>query len=244
VRVSPVTVSELHALIGTYVQRRQKALILNANAHCLNLAYERQWLRRFLNNAEIVFCDGAGVILAARILGFRIPERITYAEWIWPLAGFAAPRGITFFFLGARPGVAVKAAARLRERYPALRVIGTHHGFFDKEPNSLENVGVVQRINALRPNILVVGFGMPRQERWLMENWPDIEANIALTGGGVFDYVSGELKRAPLWMTEHGLEWLGRLVIEPRRLWMRYLIGNPLFLLRVLRQRLGWLTHC
>jgi N-acetylglucosaminyldiphosphoundecaprenol N-acetyl-beta-D-mannosaminyltransferase len=82
---------------------------------------------------------------------------------------------------------------------------------------------------------------MPLQERWLMENWDHIDANVALTGGAVFDYVSGELQRAPRWMTDNGLEWLGRLLIEPRRLWKRYLIGNPLFIWRVLKQRLGLL---
>ena len=98
------------------------------------------------------------------------------------------------------------------------------------------------RTNAVKPNILIVGFGTPLKERWLMENWDRIEVNVALTGGAVFDYVSGELRRAPRWMTDHGLEWLARLIIEPCRLWKRYLIGNPLFLWRVLKQRLGLLS--
>jgi N-acetylglucosaminyldiphosphoundecaprenol N-acetyl-beta-D-mannosaminyltransferase len=194
-----------------------------------------------LNSAEIVFCDGAGVVLGARILGNHIPQRITYADWTWQLAEFAEPRGFTLFFLGARPGVADKAAANLKARYPDLRIVGTHHGYFDKTPGSAENEAVIEQINTVRPNILIVGFGMPLQERWLMENWDRIDANVALTGGAVFDYVSGELQRAPRWMTDNGLEWLGRLLIEPRRLWRRYLIGNPLFLWRVLKQRLGLL---
>jgi N-acetylglucosaminyldiphosphoundecaprenol N-acetyl-beta-D-mannosaminyltransferase len=189
----------------------------------------------------LVFCDGAGVMLGARLLGHHIPERITYADWIWQLAEFAEPRGFTFFFLGARPGVADKAAASLKARYPALRVVGTHHGYFDKTPGSAENEAVIEQINAVKPNILIVGFGMPLQERWLRDNWDHIDANVALTGGAVFDYVSGELQRAPRWMTDNGLEWLGRLLIEPRRLWKRYLIGNPLFIWRVLKQRLGLL---
>jgi N-acetylglucosaminyldiphosphoundecaprenol N-acetyl-beta-D-mannosaminyltransferase len=210
---------------------------LNVNANCLNLAYGNDWLRSFINSAETVFCDGAGVILGARILGYRTPQRITYADWIWQLAQFAEPRGFTFFFLGARPRVADKAAARLKERFPNLRIAGCHHGYFDKTPSSAENEAVIWRINAVRPNILIVGFGMPLQERWLMENWERIEANVALTGGAVFDYVSG----APRWMSDHGLEWLGRLIIEPRRLWKRYLTGNPIFIWRVLKQRLGLL---
>jgi N-acetylglucosaminyldiphosphoundecaprenol N-acetyl-beta-D-mannosaminyltransferase len=137
--------------------------------------------------------------------------------------------------------VADKAAANLKARFPDLRIVSTHHDYFDKTPGSAENEAVIEQINAVKPNILIVGFGMPLQERWLMENWDHIDANVALTGGAVFDYVSGELQRAPRWMTDNGLEWLGRLLIEPRRLWKRYLIGNPLFIWRVLKQRLGLL---
>lgn len=240
VQITPLSVSQLHDSLENYIRQDQKALVLNVNVNCLNLAYEQTWLRSFLNTAKITFCDGAGVILGARSLGYRIPQRITYADWIWQLAKFAEPRGFTFFFLGARPGVAEQAATSLRKRFPDLRIVGTYHGYFDKTPGNQENEAVIQQINAVRPNILIVGFGMPLQERWLKENWDRIDANIALTGGAVFDYVSGELRRAPRWMTDHGLEWLGRLIIEPRRLWKRYLLGNPLFLWRVFKQKIGY----
>lgn len=241
VQVSALTVTRLHAYIGTYIRQDQRALVLNVNANCLNLAYKQPWLCNFLNTADVVFCDGAGVILGVRLLGHHPPRRITYADWMWQLAEFAEPRGFTFFFLGARPGVADGAAACLKARFPNLRIVGTDHGYFDKTPGSPGNEAALKKINAVKPSILIVGFGMPLQERWLMENWDRIEANVALTGGAVFDYVSGELRRAPRWMTDHGLEWLGRLIIEPRRLWRRYLVGNPLFLYRVLMQRLGLL---
>ena len=166
-----------------------------------------------------------------------MPQRITYADWIWQLAEFAEARNFSLFFLGAQPGVADRAAARLKERFPRLRIVGTQHGYFSKEAGNAENESVVDRINRLRPNILIVGFGMPLQERWLMDNWDRIQADIGLTGGAVFDYVSGEVPRTSSWMTDHGLEWLGRLIIEPRRLWRRYLIGNPLFIWRVMKQR-------
>lgn len=241
VRIHLLDVPLLHECISEFIQNDRHALVLHANVNCLDLAYRYGWLRDFLNRADLVFCDGSGIIIGARILGYHIPQRITYADWAWQLAEFAESRGLTFFFLGARPGVADKAAARLHDRFPGLRIVGTHHGYFDKTAGSSENEAVIQIINTVKPNILIVGFGMPLQERWLMENWDRIEANVALTGGAVFDYVSGELHRAPRWMTDHGLEWLGRFIIEPRRLWKRYLIGNPLFLGRVIKQRLGLL---
>jgi N-acetylglucosaminyldiphosphoundecaprenol N-acetyl-beta-D-mannosaminyltransferase len=241
VRVAGLTVSALHAHIASYIQARRKALVLHVNVHGLNLAYTQPWLRAFLNGADLVFCDGAGVVLGARILGHSIPQRITYADWMWQLAEFAAPQKLTFFLIGASPGVVDKAADRLRDRFPSLRIVGTHHGYFDKTPGNPQNEAVIQQINAVRPDILVVGFGMPLQEHWLLENWGRIDAHVALTAGAVFDYISGELRRAPRWMTSHSMEWLGRLLIEPRRLGGRYLVGNPLFLGRVVKQRLGLL---
>ncbi len=235
IRIDPVTVDQLHAYMADLIVRDDKALVLNVNVHCMNLAYENPWLRNFLNSAEMVFCDGAGVRLGGKLKGESLPKRITYADWVWQLAAFAEPLGWTFYFLGAKPGVAQKAADALRERHPALKVVGTHDGYFSHDPNSAENQAVIDEINALKPNILMMGMGMPLQEKWLMENWQQVDANIALTGGAVFDYVSGELQRAPRWMTDNGLEWLGRLLIEPKRLWQRYVVGNPLFLYRVWR---------
>jgi N-acetylglucosaminyldiphosphoundecaprenol N-acetyl-beta-D-mannosaminyltransferase len=235
VGVDPLTVEELHAEIGCLVRSGERGgLVLNVNAHCLNLCYEDPKLRDFLNGAEVVFCDGAGVTLAARILGRRIPERITYANWAWRMAAFAATQGFSLYFLGARPGVAQEAARRLKERYPNLKIVGVRHGYFE---HSAENEAIVQEINAAAPNILLVGLGMPLQERWLMENRRNLDVGVALTGGAIFDYVSGTLSRGPRFLTENGFEWLARLLAEPRRLWRRYLLGNPLFLLRVFRQR-------
>jgi N-acetylglucosaminyldiphosphoundecaprenol N-acetyl-beta-D-mannosaminyltransferase len=236
VGVDPLTVEDLHAEVGRLVRSRERGLVLNVNAYCLNLCYEDPKLRDFLNSAEVVFCDGAGVMLAARILGRRIPARITYADWIWQLADFAAAQGFSLYLLGARPGVAQAAARRLRECYPDLEIAGVRHGYFD---HSAGSEGVVEEIAAAAPDILLVGLGMPLQERWLMKNWQRLDVRVALTGGAVFDYTSGRLRRGPRLLTDYGFEWLVRLLIEPRRLWRRYLIGNPLFLLRVLKQRLG-----
>ncbi|MBP9501070.1 MAG: WecB/TagA/CpsF family glycosyltransferase [Candidatus Promineofilum sp.] len=237
VQVHPLTVAELHAQLADLIEEGKRAQVLNVNVHGLNLAAQNPWLQDALNDAEIVFCDGAGVILGARLLGHHIPERITYADWMWQLGEFAAEHGYTLYFLGAGPGVAQRAAERMQERIPKLKIIGTRDGYFEKETGHPENEAVIREINEKRPNILVVGMGMPVQERWLHDNWGRIDANIALTGGAVFEYLSGNLRRAPTWMTNNGLEWLGRLVIEPGRLWQRYLVGNPVFLARVLRER-------
>jgi N-acetylglucosaminyldiphosphoundecaprenol N-acetyl-beta-D-mannosaminyltransferase len=236
VGVDRLTVEGLHAELARLVRRR-RGVVLNANAHCLNLCHEDEGLRGFFAAADVVFCDGAGVRLAARMLGDHLPERITYADWLPRLAALAEERGFSLFFLGARPGVAGEAARRLRASHPDLRIVGVRHGYFDHWARSPENGSVVAEINAARPDVLLVGLGMPLQERWLMENLHGLDVGVALTGGAVFDYASGRLRRGPRLLTDNGLEWLARLIVEPRRLWRRYLLGNPLFLARVIRQR-------
>lgn len=240
VTVHSLDVATLHNLIRESIQTQRHVIMSNVNAHGLNLTFREPWLREFFNTrSEIVWSDGAGVLLAARLLGSSLQCRITYADWIWQFATYAEAHDMTLFFLGSKPGVADRAAAKLKQAHPRLAIAGTHHGYFDKQHDSDASRRVVELINRCRPHVLIVGFGMPLQERWLYENWDQINANVALTGGAVFDYVSGELARAPQWMNHSGLEWLGRLIIEPKRLWRRYLIGNPLFVTRVLGQRLG-----
>jgi N-acetylglucosaminyldiphosphoundecaprenol N-acetyl-beta-D-mannosaminyltransferase len=219
------------------IGREEKTVVLSANVHAFNLAYEQSWLRDFFNQADLIRLDGDGVRLGARLLGKALPPRMTWADFIWDLAAFAAPPGYRFFFLGGRSGVAQEAAGRLQSRYPSLPVVGVHHGFFNKTAGHPENEAVLKLIAATRPDILLVGMGMPLQERWIQANQERLEATVTMTAGALFDYVSGRLQRPPTLFTEHGLEWLGRLFIEPRRLWRRYLLGNPLFLWRVLRQR-------
>ena len=239
VGVDPITIEELHAEIERLARRGERGTVLNVNANCLNLLYGSPALREFFAAADVVFCDGSGVMLAARLLGKRLPARITYADWAWQLAAFAEAEGLSIFLLGAEPGVARRAAQHLLARHPSLRISGVRHGYFDNTPGSPENEAVLREINTTRPDLLLVGLGMSLQERWLMQNRDRLEAGVALTGGAVFDYVSGGLRRGPPLLTDNGFEWLGRLLLEPRRLWRRYLLGNPLFLLRVLRQRLG-----
>jgi N-acetylglucosaminyldiphosphoundecaprenol N-acetyl-beta-D-mannosaminyltransferase len=237
VKVLALTVESLHRLIASAIQADRKILLPNVNAHALNLAYEQPWLRQFFNQADAVFPDGSGALFAARFQGSGFRERITYADWMWQLAGLCSEQGFSLYLLGGREGVAAEAAQALSRANPELQVAGTHHGYFDKTRGAPENNAVLEEINRLRPDILLVGFGMPLQERWFKENWSDLHVRVGLTSGAAFDYVAGRLRRPPRLLTEHGLEWLGRLLIEPGRLWRRYLIGLPKFTWRALFHR-------
>jgi N-acetylglucosaminyldiphosphoundecaprenol N-acetyl-beta-D-mannosaminyltransferase len=237
VRIHNISLSELLDLIKGMTISERKYIIANVNVHAMNLAYQFDWFRTFLNSSSVVFCDGIGVKWGARLLGLNIKHRYTPPDWISDLCNTCVQNDFSIFFLGSLPGVAEKAAHQLRTRFPNLNVAGTFHGYFDKTKGSLENEAVISKINSVSPDILFVGFGMPLQESWLRENWDRIESNVAITGGALFDYISGTVRRAPPWMTEHGLEWFGRLLVEPKRLWRRYILGNPIFFWRVLLHR-------
>ena len=237
-QVQSHTYESLNEAIGQRIHCGGHDIVPNVNVFFANLSWRRPWLRDLFNSSPINFCDGAGIQLAARILGDRIAVRITYGDWFASLAEFCRRRKFRLYFLGGRPGVAAEASRRVTSSYPGLVIAGTHHGYFDKSRQSAENTEVVADINRCRPEILLVALGMPLQEEWLAQNWHQLDAGVALTGGAILDYLSGSMRRPPAWLCGCGMEWLGRLLIEPRRLWKRYLLGNPLFLMRILRQRL------
>lgn len=236
VGIDTLTLEQLLDCILLTVAQDRRLLIAHANITGLNLAYEQAWLRDFYNRCDRVYCDGMGVMLAARWLGQPIPVRYTLADWVWPLAERVAQQGASLYLLGNPPGVAERAAWALQQRFPTLSIAGTRHGLFDKTPDSQENLAVIQQVNAARPDILLVGFGMPLQERWLVENWPNLNVKVAITCGALFEYLSGDLRRGPRWMTQSYLEWLARLLISPRRYLRRYLRDLPLFAFRVAMQ--------
>ncbi|MGD9632904.1 MAG: WecB/TagA/CpsF family glycosyltransferase [Pirellulales bacterium] len=238
-QLSPVSVDELHRYIGEVIEQRQRALILHLNVHCVNLCQKYRWFKDFINQAHLVFCDGDGVRWGAKMLGLSAPPKITYDRWIWQLAELADKNGYRVYFLGGEPGVAAAAAERIGQRFPQLKFVGTQHGYFDKSGS--ENEQAIAAINEARPDILVLGFGMPIQEQWLRDNWQQIEAHVMLTGGAVFDYASGRARRAPAWMIRLNLEWLYRFSQEPKRLFKRYLWGNPYFMWKIMQAK--WLPR-
>jgi N-acetylglucosaminyldiphosphoundecaprenol N-acetyl-beta-D-mannosaminyltransferase len=236
IKVNLITHEELNHAIGQIIRRGEKELILNVNINAINQALTHPFMKDMLNRARIVFCDGYGVILGGKILGVDIPERFTPADWLWDLSAVCEREGYSFYFLGGREGIGAKAADKLRERYPGLRIVGVRNGYFPKE--GPENEEVIREINAARPDILLVGFGMPLQEQWLSDNWEKIRAHVALPVGALFEFISGTVRRAPRWMADNGLEWLFRYLLEPRRMFVRYIIGNPLFIARVIKERI------
>jgi N-acetylglucosaminyldiphosphoundecaprenol N-acetyl-beta-D-mannosaminyltransferase len=208
--------------------------VMYVNAHVLNQSQENPRLRRALEDADLVYCDGYGVRLAAKALEVQVPHRMTGADWIWGLAALCEQAGQSIYLLGSEPGVAREASHILQRWYPRLHVTGAHHGYFEVDSPHAERV--IEDINARRPDIVLVGMGTPKQELWVQRNASRLEADVLWTVGALFDYVSGRVPRAPSWLADNGMEWIFRLAIEPQRMWRRYLLGNPVFISRVLSQ--------
>ncbi len=240
ITVHEVTATGVLDFMDASIRSGRQAVILHANAFAANLAARDAALRQALNEAQMVFCDGDGIRLGCRILGLSVPPKVTYARWL-PLAGAWCERhGHSIYFLGGRPGVAEQAARRYQERFPRIRIAGTHHGYFDK--SGAESDAVVTEINRARPDVLLVCFGMPIQEHWVRLHAPRLATHVLLTGGAALDYAAGTAVPTPDLMVRLKLEWLYRLWKEPRRLFTRYVVGNPEFLLRVFCERASrWL---
>ena len=223
----------LRRIIG-FTEGNERKRVAYVNAHVINQSFDIPEVRRALISSDVVYCDGYGVRLAAKALDAEIPHRMTGADWIYGLAALCELAGQSVYLLGAEPGVTAEAARRLGRWYPRLQIAGTHHGYFDI--GSAHDDRVVEDINACRPDIVLVGMGTPKQELWVQRNAERLDADVLWTVGALFDYVSGRVPRAPGWLADNGLEWIFRLAIEPQRMWRRYLLGNPVFISRVMTQ--------
>lgn len=236
VGVHPVTTSQLVQTLVSWTSETRPRRAYHVNAHSLNLAQEDPVFRNSLNSADLVYCDGYGAKWAASMLGNPLPERMTPPDWIDSYLDLLDP-GTRLFLLGDRTSVVSRCAEAIARRHGHLLVAGAHHGFFDS--TTTENEEVVDRIRRSNPHVLLVGMGMPRQEKWIESNMDATQASLSIAVGALFQYYVGAKRRAPKWMTDRGLEWLGRLVVDPRYTYRRYLRGNPRLVATVLRARLA-----
>ena len=234
VRVHAVTMTETLAWIEAAVAARAPRQICTGNPEFLMAARRDREFFDVLNRADLVVPDGVGLLMAARWLGARLPERVAGSDLIYRIAERAAQRGWSIYFLGAAEGVAARGAKKLRALYPELNVAGTFAG----SPQAEEEAAIVARVRAARPDILLVAYGAPQQDKWIARNKERLGAPVSIGVGGAFDFVAGEAHRAPRWIQQLGLEWLHRLWRQPRRA-RRIFAAVVLFPLAVLRRGRG-----
>jgi N-acetylglucosaminyldiphosphoundecaprenol N-acetyl-beta-D-mannosaminyltransferase len=223
--------TDVLGFVSASINAKRPVTIGYVNVHVLNLAAKNPRLHKFLQDLDLCYCDGRGVQWAARFLGKDLPQRMTGADWIYPLCAEAQARGWRLGWVGGEYGITAEATRRLERQYPHLEIVVTDHGF-----RTGDLAQTIARINATKPDILLVGMGSPRQESWVAQHREALDSPVVWCLGATADYVSGQIARGPKWLTEHH-EWLARLVVEPRRLFQRYMIGNPTFFLRMLRRR-------
>ncbi len=204
-----------------------------AHSKSLNAAYQDASFRRLLNSADLTYSDGISVVWAGKFLSGRPFCKITGADWIYDYASVAAQGAIRTYFLGSRPGIARLAADILKKTYPGLPIVGAWDGFFQEKSEA----DVLQDIAHTHPQVVFVGMGAPLQEKWIAAHREEIQAPVCWAVGALFDFVTGAESRVPTWMNKLALEWLWRFLIDPSGKWNCTLIGNPLFVLRVLRQK-------
>ncbi len=224
VRVDDVTEDEAVLLADAMVRSGGRHQIVTVNPEFVIEAGRNPAFAAALEGADLATPDGVGLLLAARYLGTPLRGRVTGVELTHRLAALSAQRGYRLFLLGAAPGVAQAAALSLQRHYPGLSIAGTFAG----SPDPRHAPFLRQLIVAARPHILLVAYGHPRQDVWIARNQPYLNVPLAIGVGGVFDYLSGRVPRAPAWMCRAGFEWLYRLLRQPGR-WPRIIDAVPRF---------------
>jgi len=235
--IDQIILPELLERVNYSIATARKIKIMYANIHTMNLSFSNLDHRRALCSADMVYCDGEGVRWGARLQGKFLPQRMTGADWIYDLCEMCEEKSYSLYLLGGEDGVSDEAAKILQERFPNLRIAGTHYGYFPKDFK--KNDRVIASINKKSSDILLVGFGSPLQEKWIDENFEKVNSCVVWAVGAVVDFVSGKVPRGPRWMLDNGMEWLFRLIIEPRKMWKRYIIGNIIFFTRIIKERLS-----
>ena len=230
----------IERIIDQAVEGVLPSYVVTPNAqHVLSLQRDADF-RDIYEKAFLAVPDGVSLLWSAKFLQTPLNGRVNGTDLFEELSAVAEKKGLKIFLLGGRPGAAEAAKKTLLSRHPDLKIVGTHcppYGF-ESQPEELALIN--SKIKAAAPDILFVGLGAPKQEKWIYDNYQELRVPVSLGIGVSFELVADMVQRAPLWMQKFGLEWLFRLIVEPKRLWKRYVMGNPQFMWLVLKQRLGF----
>ncbi|MCC7053619.1 MAG: WecB/TagA/CpsF family glycosyltransferase [Gemmatimonadaceae bacterium] len=214
------------------VNRRQGGAIFTPNVDHVVMADQHAGLRRAYRRASLSFADGMPLVWTSRLLGRKIPEKLSGSDMLVPIIQLAAAQDWGVYFLGGMPGVpgaAELAAERLHTEF-GVRIVGVDPAFVSMNGDGPDDAAVVERVRAARPDLVFVALGAPKQELWIARSLDQIRPAVAIGCGASLDFISGHVSRAPAWVSNAGFEWAYRLAQDPRRLWKRYLIRGPRFI--------------
>ncbi len=237
IQVDRVTMDQALERISSMVRAGGPFQVLTPNVDHVMRALKDPAFREIYRDGDLVVADGAPLVWASRFLGDPLPERVAGSDLTPRLCALAAERGFSVFFMGGLPGSARAAAEILREKHPSLRVAGWDPAplGFDKDPDLSRELE--EKIRKAGPDLLFVALGSPKQDAWIHEHKDRLGVPVSMGVGATLDFISGKVKRAPLFFQRAGLEWFWRLLSEPRRLWKRYLLDDMPFFWHILRER-------
>lgn len=231
--VDVLNVEETIQLVEQYVLEKEPLHLMGVNADKINEVNENVKMKEIVNSCGIINADGASVILASKFLGNPLPERVAGVDLMQSLVSLSEEKGYSIYLLGAKQEVVEKTAEVLQERHPSLKISGFHNGYFKQDDWSR----ISDEIEKVKPDFVFVGITSPMKE-YLIEFLQNDGHNCVFMGvGGSFDVISGNIPRAPLWMQKMNLEWLFRVIQEPKRLFKRYFVGNTKFIKNIFKEK-------
>ncbi|BDS53583.1 UDP-N-acetyl-D-mannosamine transferase [Streptococcus pneumoniae] len=231
--IDPLTMKETVDAVEQYVLKKHPLHLMGVNADKINQCHEDEKIKKIVNESGIINADGASVVLASKFLGTPVPERVAGIDLMQCLLELSNKKGYSVYFFGAKEEILQDMLKVFKQRYPNLNVVGYRNGYFSPE----DEKKIQEDIKGGKPDFVFVGITSPKKE-YIIQSFMDNGINAVFMGvGGSFDVLSGHIKRAPLWMQKLNLEWLFRVVNEPKRLFKRYFVGNVTFIKRVLDEK-------
>ncbi len=233
VNIDNTTMDDAADRICTFVKQKKVRCVYTPNSEIIMEAYRNNRLMEILNEGDMVIPDGAGVILASKILGKSLSEKVSGIDLIYRILTGPRTKNCSIFILGGKPGVAEKACINITGKYPSIKIAGYCHGYFSDE----EEDGIIKQVNKSGADILLAGLGAPKQEQWIHTNKDKLAVKVCMGVGGSIDIIAGTSRLAPEFIRKAGFEWLYRLSREPKR--YRRMLDLPRFMIRVLKERLA-----
>ncbi len=224
--VNNVDLDESIGVIESWIKERRKAYVVAINVDVVMKMETDTLLRKISDEADMTLVDGKPLVWIAKHHKHPVKAKVSGSDLVPKLCEVAALKGYSLFILGGKDGVAEKAKARLEQMYPGIRIVGTYAPPFGFEKNAEELRKTNDLISAAKPDMLIACLGCPKQEKFIYENSAKYDALVSICAGATVDFLAGNVKRAPRWMSDHGFEWLYRFTQEPKRLFKRYFVDD------------------
>lgn len=235
--INNVDMTEAIQMIESLVSEKKKSYVVPINVDIITKVESDTYIKKIIDGAEMVLVDGKPLIWISKLYKNPIKEKVSGSDIVPLLCEMACRRGYSLFILGGRDGIADQAGKNLKQKLPGIQIVGTYAPPYGFENNQDEQDKINEMISAVHPDLLIVCFGCPKQEKFIYENYQKYDAIVSIGAGATVDFLAGSIKRAPVWMSECGLEWFYRFLQEPKRMFKRYFIDDVQILKLVWKYR-------